>query len=251
MTNPTVQPVIHAIPIALSPTRFITFQRVTITPGVSLQRFVGPYARGIERQLKHFPENPEFAPTHLIVINQSKYYAALDQRLKLEGRALPRQELQHLDVNGITRQVLISTALVGRISWQIGGCHAINISNTSDQLRWSTPSGWFRAADGTSIQKVATSLDRYYRSGIWWNNRLSTALGYLWSALTTTHAELSFAALCMALEALATTANGEVTHILAERCALLSRQDGQARVQAYSDIKQLYALRSKIVHGRA
>jgi len=94
-------------------------------------------------------------------------------------------------------------------------------------------------------------LDRYYRTGIWWNDRLSVALGYLWSALTTSHPELSFTALCMALEAITTSANTEVTHILAERCALLARKTVSSRQAAYAELKQLYALRSKIVHGRS
>lgn len=55
----------------------------------------------------------------------------------------------------------------------------------------------------------------------------------------------------MALEAIASTSQNEITHILAERCAVLVHLPGQERVEMYGEIKELYALRSRIVHGRS
>lgn len=264
----TIQRVVHAIPVAVAPAKFVRFERATLLPGVTLQRFVGPLSRDIGRRVEHFPEKPGFSPSHLIVVHQDRYFAGLDERLALDGQVRPQAEFDYVDAAGVARQILMAITLVGRLTWQVGGRHTFDLSDhdfpyrssgyshaptvrVSDRLKWGAPSGWFREVRGDRLRKVAMSLDRYYRSGIWWNDRISIALGYLWSALTTVHAELSFAALCMALEAVATTASTEVTHTLAERCAVLSRPPGPSRLEAYGDIKQLYSLRSKIVHGRS
>ena len=260
------QHVIHAVPIALSPAKRLQFDRALLLQGVTLRRFTGTIARDIARRVEAFPEKPGFVPTHIIVVEQAKYLEGLDYRLQCEGRSRPVHEYETVDIAGIARQVLIASTLVGRLTWQVGGYHAFDFSDpdfpyrsagyshiptvqVSDLYRWAAPSDWFRDIRATALRKTVTNLDRYYRSGTWWNDRLSVALGYLWSALTTTHTELSFAALCMALEAVATTANSEVTHILAERCAILARRSGAGREVAYNEIKQLYALRSQIVHG--
>jgi hypothetical protein len=262
-----IQRVIHAVPIALYPATQLRFDRALLLPGVTLRCFTGPISTDIARRVEALPQKPSFIPTHIIVVNQATYLKGLDGRLKWEGLSRPVHEYEIIDIAGITRQVLVAIMLVGRLAWQVGGYHTFDFSDAdfpyrssgyshaptvqvSDLYRWAAPSDWFRDVGATALRKTATSLDRYYRSGIWWNDRLGVALGYLWSALTTTHIELSFAALCMALEAVASTANSEVTHILAERCAILARRSGPGRQLAYAEIKQLYALRSKIVHGR-
>jgi hypothetical protein len=222
-----------------------------------IQTFSGRLARDISRQVKTLPVQPGFAPTHLIVVDQATYLNALDARLVNEGRTRPSGEHEIVDMRGIARQVLISLTLVGRSTWQIGGSfssggysHA-QTQSVSELLRWSAPTGWFSDITPVALRTTTCQLDRYYRTGTWWVDRLSVALGYLWSALTTTHAELAFAALCMALEAIATNANTEVTHILAERCSLLARKRMVERRDIYAEIKALYGLRSKIVHGRS
>jgi hypothetical protein len=55
----------------------------------------------------------------------------------------------------------------------------------------------------------------------------------------------------MALEAVATSSQNEVTHILAERCAILARAQVADRLKLYSEVKDLYSIRSRIVHGRS
>lgn len=260
---------ILAVPVAITPANRIRFARANLLPGISIQTYTGRLAHDIEHRVKSFPEKPGFVPTHLVIVDQTTYLKALDSRLDIEGLIRPTTEHESVDIPGILRQVLISMTLVGRLKWQVGGYHKFYHSepgfpfrsagyshaptvHASILLRRSEPAVfWYNDVHHTSLRSTAVKLDRYYRTDIWWNDRLSVALGYLWSALTTTHPELSFVALCMALEAIATSKNTEITHILAERCALLARKTGPERQAAYAELKQLYDLRSKIVHGRS
>ncbi|MFH1730434.1 MAG: hypothetical protein ABIF82_02145 [Planctomycetota bacterium] len=59
-----------------------------------------------------------------------------------------------------------------------------------------------------------------------------------------------FVALITCLEALLTTSNSELGYQLASRVSwLLYGEDGNHRVETFDDVKRLYGLRSKIVHG--
>lgn len=262
------QRVIHVVPIRFLPTKRVMFTRALLLPGVTLHRYAGPLARDIKRRTEALSVEPGFFPTHLLSVNQTEYLLGLDTRLQAEGRTRPAGVPDRVDIAGLSRQVLVAATLLGQLTWSVGGYHAFDFSDGDFSYRTSgyshTPTvevwqglqlgasgDWFSDVYAAPLRDMTLRLDRYYRSGIWWNDRLSIALGYLWSALTTSHPELSFAALCMALEAVATSSQTEVTHTLAERCALLCQTRGPGRLQAYTDIKQLYALRSKIVHGRS
>ena len=62
---------------------------------------------------------------------------------------------------------------------------------------------------------------------------------------------MAFLSFCMALEAITSTPSNEITHILAERCALLVGATSEKRFQTYHEIKKLYSVRSKIAHGKS
>lgn len=262
------QKLLHAIPVAIQPTAQLKFTRVSLHPGVSLQKAEGPLARKVKERSKTFSVQPGFGATHLIVVDQNAYFEGLDKRLKATGTARENGPFPHVDLDGIARQVLVALTLCSRCVWEVGGHHTFDhsdpgfpystagyshreTSRVSGLLRYYAPNGGFLNVRSRDLRVTCNLLDCYYRSGTWWVDRLSVALGYLWSALTTSHPELSFVALCMALEALASTSCNEITHILAERCATLVHKRGTARVLMYEEVKDLYNLRSKIVHGRS
>jgi Apea-like HEPN len=263
-----VQRLIHAIPLAFLPAKYLTFKRATVIPGVTLQKYVGPLARETERLSKLMPVQRGFTPTHLLVINQNEYFAALDERLHAEGQKRPRWEPEIVELDGVVKQVLVAVSLTGHTIWTVGGHHTFDRSDVgfpyscagyshrptekvSDVLTYGNPSGWLTEITPAMLRQKCAALDPYYRCGTWWVDRLSVALGYLWSAYTTKQPALAFASLCMALEAIATSAQNEITHTLAERCALLARSELTDRMQVYSDTRELYNLRSKVVHGRS
>lgn len=262
------QRLLHAIPVAIQPAARLKFMRASLLLGVSLQKAEGPLARNIKEQSKTFPVQvqPDFVATHLIVVDQNAYLKGLDSRLAAEGTTYEKDSFARVDLNGIARQILIAITLRSQCAWEVGGHHTFDHSDpghTSTSyshyepqrvsgLRWnSAPDGGFLDLRSNALRVTCALLDCYYRTGTWWVDRLSVALGYLWSALTTSHIELSFVALCMALEAIASTSHSEITHILAERCAVLVHSKGAERLLLYQEIKKLYSLRSKIVHGRS
>ena len=234
-----------------------------------MRSYAGQLAEAIGRTVARLPVSPGFTPTHMIVIDNERYLSELDVRLSAEGKRRDPADPMSPDIDGIVRQVLVGFTLIGRIGWTFGGIHyfkkkvdgaARHISSAyADRPTVAMP--WAMRAALSSPRKrrirrerlrtLVLLLDRYYRSGIWWVDRLSVALGYLWSSLTTIHAELAFIGFTMALEALVSTSQNEITHILAERCAVVLRKDAAGRVATYCLIKELYGVRSKIVHGRA
>lgn len=262
-----VQRVFHAVPVSLAPRKRLAFKRARLLDGIYLQLYEGELAAYIEMLDKQIPARLPFRPTHLIYIDQSEYFRGLDARLKADGLTRPKEPVERVDVMGIRRQVLIAATLVGHLTWEAGNPYTLDKSDPDfpyhqggmsahpldampkNQFLYGGPVGWFSNVSPQALRRKVLQLDGYYRSGAWRNDRLSIALGYLWSALTTSHAELCFSAFCMALEALVSTQRNEITHILAERCAVLIRPPGADRIAAYEELKQLYTIRSAIVHG--
>ncbi len=258
----------HAIPIALQPVRLLKFSRASLLPGVSLQQAESPLGRKAHERARSLPESPGFHATSLIVIDEREYLHGLDQRLSAEGLGRDADAPMPVDFAGLTRHVLVSLTLRGRIAWDVGGHHTFDFSDDdfpyrsagyshtptqglSGHFRHWAPDDWHREVRPADLRRTCLKLDRYYRSGTWWFDRLSVALGYLWSALTTSHAELAYVSLCMALEAIASNSRTEITHILAERCAVLAANGDADRLRIYKEVKELYGLRSTIVHGRS
>ena len=103
-----------------------------------------------------------------------------------------------------------------------GYSHRGSVAAVSERFLFGATSEWRRPFDRVRVRKLALQLDPYYRTGIWWWDRVSVALGYVWAALLAEDAHLSYAALFMALEALCNTDKFEITHQLAERCAVLA-----------------------------
>ena len=264
------QRLLHAIPVAVQPKARLKFARASLYPGVSLRKAEGPLARKVADRFNTRPVAPGFAATHLICIDENAYFEGLDERLLAAGDTREKGDYSHVDLDGLTRQVLIALTLRSRCVWKVGGSCTFdnsdpnfpysyssvsyghrNTQRISDLLSYSAPDGWFLDTRSGELRATCNQLDCYYRSGTWWVDRLSVALGYLWSGLTTSHPELSFVAFCMAIEAIASTSQNEITHILAEWCAILTQASGKDRVLMYKKVKDLYALRSKIVHGRS
>ena len=242
--------------------------RAALYEGVSLRKAVGPLARLIADRAQSLPVLPGFTPTHLIVVEQNQYFRGLDSRLAAEGKNRDKRTYEFVELSGITRQVLVATTLCGHAVWQVGGTYTFDHSDegfpyssagyghhdtvtVSGALMYSSSGDLFRDIKARNLRAVCRQLDCYYRNGTWWVDRLSVALGYLWAGMTTSHSELAFVSFCMALEAVASTSSNEITHILAERCALLIEGPSERRLIAYEEVKALYALRSKIVHGRS
>lgn len=190
------QYLIYAVPIEIQPQARLVFSRAALHAGVSLQRAVGPLARKVADRTKFLPVQPGFLPTHLIVVDQTEYLAALDKRLAVAGTHREKHEWEFIDLNGITRQVLVAITLLGRCAWTLGGTHTFDNSESgfpyssagyahrpseavSGLLRYADSPDWFLNIRAKALRTTCEKIDCYYRHGSWWVDRLSVALGYL------------------------------------------------------------------------
>jgi hypothetical protein len=81
------------------------------------------------------------------------------------------------------------------------------------------------------------------------SSRFSRALALIGRAQKTAFLSEKITFYCSALEALFSTSQAELAHQIAERVALISSLDAQARMQKYRFLKDCYSFRSKYIHG--
>jgi hypothetical protein len=197
-------------------------RHVAILPGVALHPARGKLGAALKPLSRNLPtQAAQPVSTHLIVIDIEVYLAALDRRLAAAGLVRAQRPSgwpEHVDALSISRQVLVSLTLTCHASWGVGGI-------------------------------FSASRDLHYRDGSWWWDRLSVALGYFWSAMTAHEGHLTFTALSMTLEAICNSGRSEITHQLAERCAILAAGKSRRRLEIFDLTKSLYKMRSEIVHG--
>ena len=245
---------------------------INVLPGVVLRPLTGRLKAAIDSVQPTAPraaQQPGLFAKHAIVIDREAYLAALDTRLKSEGSSRPGPPDGWPDVpdeRAIVRQVLVALLLSSReVHWAYRGdfylsmkhghytCHGHghhqHVTGPYDAAWRSPPAGWFIPPNPAVFRRTAAALDAYYRTGSWWWDRLSVALGYLWGALESRQTHLSFVSLSMSLEAICLPGRQEISHQLATRCALLAETDSDKRIVVYRSFKQLYGMRSSIVHG--
>ena len=271
--EPTVfdrlQDSIAVVPVYLFLSSKNPLTAVPVVPGLSLAPFDGYMAKAINKvdeQLKRHGTALPIRPSHMIVARHQAYLKSLYGRLDADRIQYERQERLWLDASGLTRQVLLALTIAGRIGWTTGQTYTFQREpgapgryrcgsvtpppsvRVSDAVMFALGRRSQHGVTSRQIRRCARALDRYYRSYHSWIDQLGVALGYLWVILTTASSILTFSGLCMALEALTRPSDTEITHQLAERCAILTRHMTPP-LERYKAVKQLYALRSKIVHG--
>ena len=177
----------------------------------------------------------------------------------------------YVDTETITKQIIISLVHIGQLTFQIGGSFTLEtrvanqrktysvsqFSNTLSMSSYRTTLDLFKAkiedpVSGSRLKKLAMELDRYYRSETWWEDRLGVALACLWNAMCAPSRDHTFIGLTMALEAVLSTSNVEISHQLAERIAVVLGGSAELKYDTYKLVKKdLYGIRSKLVHGDA
>jgi len=258
------------VPAYFHPLEQLNFSSCSVVQGVRIAHLTGELKNTITSFSKKLPREPGFGVTHAICIEEAAYWEGVSQRLQTEGASLPARTL--LESESIAKQTIISFLLAGPISFAFRGAHSLTVA-THGRRKIFTPTGYSHGPlyqisgpmqgaifhenetlspiDPRKVRAIAEKLDKYFRSGRYWHDRLSMAIGYFWDALCTPFSQQAYIGLMNALECLLTTKTLEITHSLAERTAVLITKDPESRMQVYNDIKNLYQIRSKIVHGTA
>ncbi len=253
----------------LRPQHRLAFTRCQIVPGIYLQKLSAHLKNAIDSSNDAARIRPQFGATHVISIEENTYLERLRERLAEEGETLPKRSFVEWD--SLARQAFLSLILAGPISFVFQGAHtfkieangprrmhlagyahgpAVQVSETMATviLQATNEVG---AITPARVRRIAASIDRYFRSGMWWTDRLAMAIGFFWDSLCTPSTQQAFLGMTNALESLLSTQSMEITHILAERVAVLTEATQERRLGVYRQMKDLYKIRSKIAHGNA
>ncbi len=205
--------------------------------------------------------------THVVCISEDEYLSGVQERLRLEGKALPPNS--HVEVSSIVKQVAVASLLTGPVHvaisegqfslepneafpgyWLCTGWSRISSNSITSNDSFPLLSFSTKRITADRLRSMMAKLDRYYRSGMWWHDRLGMSLAYFFAGVCTRFPEQAYLSLTTALESLLTTQRDEITHSLAERVATLLGKDTAAKVNRYRQVKRLYKTRSQIVHGK-
>jgi hypothetical protein len=255
----------------LNPPNWAPFNRLQVLPGVRLMKVTGPLSDTFGIARKHWDLPWHIHLTHAVRIDPTEYIPAVEERIGLEDvKKLSQRQYEYIDYGSIAKQVIVSLVLIAGVPFQldagghvwhkhddskkfrpggysVGNLHRIPLA-TDSAIRQS---GGTRPAPARTVKRLVEQLDRYFRWGLWWQDRLSMALAYMWNGWCAYYPEQAYISMTMALEALLSTTRVEITHILAERAAVLVGNSSAERVVVYERVKSLYKARSAIVHGDA
>lgn len=260
---------VTCIPAYLYPSERLTFSRCTIVPGVKVIQLSGHLRDSISLQTQRLPAQPEFGITHAIYIDETEYLKSLRDRLQREGAKMP--DFAPVEPTSLAKQSILSLVFAGRVSFAFQGSHRLDVTTVGSRKNYQAAgyshgplyqlssamgsallddTGSWQPIDPRRVRQFGHKLDRYFRSGMYWTDRLASAISYFWNAMCTPFPEQSFLSLTTALECLLSTKPMEITHTLAERCAVLVAREPSRRVSMYRTVKELYRIRSNLVHGR-
>ena len=257
---------IHCVPIYLYPAQRLQFSRCTVVPGLTIRKFEGQVAEKIRSLSKKLPEPLKVHPTHLIYIDEETYFEKLKIRLEKDGKELPKKSF--LDAFSLAKQAIMALILAGRVSFSMHGnfCLAKNGNKYEPKSYAATAffempiitasallkdTGNWPSINNSKVSRYGKMLDRYYRAEIWWVDRYAMALSHFWGALCTQFADQALLGVTSSIECLLSTTKTGITHTLAERSALILHKASGDRVDKYNQVKNIYNVRSKLVHGKA
>ena len=220
-----------------------------------------------------------FTPTCLIQVDAEEYEAGARERLEPSGlyqsTRIPSFEIDGKPVEPgtfvsgaiVARWLLTSLVLTKAFWFEYGP--VLRIANGQPVMETMPMSESRRPVEGVHIYRrhtlpipddkpfstplfiaIATLTEGYFRPVGSRMDRIAVAMASLWSSLCTPYPEQAYVSLSVALEALLSTQNSEVTHQLAERVAVLLGTEAQKPSDLYRRVKRLYGTRSDIVHGR-
>lgn len=263
------------IPLDLKPGFAKGSGALPMVPGIALQMISDEERESFTQKMSGFP----FVPTAMIRVDAEEYEAGAKARLEPKGlyqsMLLPPLEIDDAKVDvgtfaggvPIAKWALTALVLCRPFSFRFG---PVLRTYRDGSGAWETPAavhgrpiemvppframafppeqtGKFNAAE---FEFAATAIEEYYRPVGFRMDRLAVALSSLWTSLCTWYPEQSYTSLSIAMEALLSTQESEITHQLAERTAVLLGSDEEPPITLYRAVKRLYDTRSNIVHGR-
>jgi hypothetical protein len=258
---------VHFVPVRILQPGALAFRRARPLPGVTLEPWQGQIKEASDKLLEG-ASVPRLKATHVVRISDVEYLNAVRTRIEAEGQLVPNEKLFFVEAIPVAKQIALGLALSAGVGFSFQGSFSAEKPDNSEKgglaLRgysnWPSQEvfplmvsalsrGAQQRVTGRNLTRLVLSLDRYFRAGMWWNDRISTSLEFFWHALTSPSTVGSFLSLMAALEAMLSTQKTEIAHMLAERAGVLLRGRKRSAIEIYRLVKDLYGTRSKIVHG--
>ena len=275
-----------ATPISIDPPSCLPVQDgVTLIPGVSIEYISSTLGKMAAESYDRVLPRSDFTPTHVVITDVPLYVRELLNRLRSQGYSDKQLALEpppedwpdlfsehplemHVDARAIVRQVLLSSVLLQRFSFKLGG--SVQIEKKTGQatpyfvlssvgLGVEESSSYFVSSalpkttpdviDSNNLCRVFAQLEPYCRPGFWKADRFATALACFWTGLCTPYGQQAFLSMMSIFDALLSTTKTEVTHVISERTSYFLGQTEEERYSTYRQMKKLYNIRSQIVHG--
>lgn len=262
------------IPFYLPPgTHRLGFQQVRLYPGVTF----GPMPRDITNQLEQVPSlaSKRLGPSHFLFVSHKPYISAITEEIRAEGKLT--SDLSDGLINEFPTIYGFNLAKQFAVAILLSGCRAFEFDNLlairyavakTPRLQIISSAYGNYVASSFALREITNltptiplsarvlakqfgRINRYFRPGLWWNDRYAIALNSLLAAFSSHDQADSFIRLISVIESLISTQDTEITHLLAERCAVLLKRTSRDRLTVYDQVKDLYNIRSRIVHGSA
>ena len=258
------------VPKHLTP-KHLTPSRWELLPGV----WFGKMPKVLKQAVKEVDSHTKplgFDPNYVIRIDEQIYTKGLGKRLQKEGKTLPGiPDGSHVVFSGSTnlaKHILISLILQQRFMFWLSKsyCFIENIHGSRKTYvdartymrrrtevcydpAYHLPRRKIERINRNKLKSTVKAFERYFSPYIFEIDRLSVALSNLWNALVSSDLAQTYVSLTIIFEALLSTRPYEITHMLSERAAILIGRSPTERIKIYEDVKELYRVRSKILHG--
>ncbi len=252
------------MPVSIRPSQIRGVWREFL-PGVRLQPYAGALRDVIERGDTNVPAQAHSVVdrSHILLIHPMRYLAGVRKRIQAEGTVVPKRAMEMFDPSTVARQCLVAAILTtgsrcavasyyrlrrrGR-RWCPSAFQPKNLEKTSPHVFGALRS---EPLDLVHTKRLVGKLDRYYRAISWWTDRVGMALGYLWEGLCAPYPAQTYISLIALVDSLVGTRQSFSGHVLAERVATMLGTNPVSRKAEYDEMKRLYKVRSRLVHGSA
>lgn len=173
--------------------------------------------------------------------------------------ALPSIHLGELE--RISDEILKRTLISLWITKPTGACikyflryrepwHTYNAASIARPQSWLHPNITYKQCKlNANDLDVFSSISKMIHNIFENRKALRRSLYYLNSALHLQQWESGFVMFTITLESLFTTDSNEITHKIAERIAWFLESNPEKRQEVFNQMKEIYQIRSKIVHG--
>ncbi|MGD0383399.1 MAG: hypothetical protein ABSA77_07765 [Thermoguttaceae bacterium] len=278
--------IIQCIPFGVTRREDIGQHRCELSEGVWIEPITLQLGKEAIKIYQNLPPQAQLSPTHLIAVDCRDYAQAFLRRLRADGQTeeqiqkfvsrfpdlkIPYYESpleSFLSPHDITRQALMSLALLHGFTFTVGGSMSVEAITEGKKTKYrcsgyahcdTMQSSYILAGAhshlgsvkirSAALKTIFNQLNPYYNPYQWCTNRIAIALNCFWGSIITPFQDMAFLGFSTVLESLLSTSQNEIAHTLAERAALLLGKDEQTRLEIYRQVKKLYGIRSKLTHG--